>query len=136
MLRLPPIIAGSMLQPSILALRCWSIQAAHVCLLTPSQSVVASVVQLPYYNAFANRLWTGLWSGLLLVAGLLATLVFSENHHHDDLGFKETLTWVRAGRLLNDHHVRSNLESALLPVTLADVSSIFHPLLLLRHVMQ
>ncbi|WIA34672.1 hypothetical protein OEZ86_012986 [Tetradesmus obliquus] len=49
---------------------------------------------LPYYNAFANRLWTGLWSGLLLVAGLLATLVFSENHHHDDLGFKETLTWA------------------------------------------
>jgi hypothetical protein len=58
--------------------------------------ILVADVQLPYYIPLANMVSTGLWGGLLVVSGLLATVVFTENRFQDDLAFRETLTWVGA----------------------------------------
>eukprot|EP00882_Tetradesmus_deserticola_P020305 GHRQ01021921.1.p1 GENE.GHRQ01021921.1~~GHRQ01021921.1.p1 ORF type:complete len:136 (+),score=19.46 GHRQ01021921.1:184-591(+) len=51
---------------------------------------------VPYYSTYVNMVTNGLWGGLLLVAGLLAALVFSLDKHADTDAYATSLTWVRS----------------------------------------
>jgi hypothetical protein len=58
--------------------------------------------------------WTGLWSGLLVVVGLLVTAVFNESRKQDGLGFRETLTWVSARPVRRDENMPAHQKPKLL----------------------
>jgi hypothetical protein len=53
-----------------------------------------TVLQVPYYAQAANLVWSGLWAGLLFVAGLLVYLQYTVEKHAGDTAYAEHLTWV------------------------------------------
>jgi hypothetical protein len=54
----------------------------------------ATVLQVPYYKRAVNLVWSGLWAGLLFVAGLLAYLRFTIDKHAGDATYAVRITWV------------------------------------------
>jgi hypothetical protein len=52
------------------------------------------VLQVPCYKRVVNLVWSGLWAGLLLVAGLLAYLHFTIDKHAGDATYAVRITWV------------------------------------------
>eukprot|EP00882_Tetradesmus_deserticola_P028131 GHRQ01031317.1.p1 GENE.GHRQ01031317.1~~GHRQ01031317.1.p1 ORF type:complete len:239 (+),score=34.33 GHRQ01031317.1:684-1400(+) len=49
---------------------------------------------VPYYSDYVNMVVNGLWGGLLLVASLLAALMFTINKHVDSEAYATTMTWA------------------------------------------
>jgi hypothetical protein len=54
---------------------------------------------VPYYAHVANLVWSGLWAGLLFVAGLLVYLQFTVGQHAGNTAYAEQLTWVSSAVL-------------------------------------
>uniref|UniRef100_A0A383VUJ6 PAS domain-containing protein n=1 Tax=Tetradesmus obliquus TaxID=3088 RepID=A0A383VUJ6_TETOB len=49
---------------------------------------------VPYYSSYVNMVVNGLWAGLLLVAGLLTALTFTQNSRPDSEAYATFMTWA------------------------------------------